>query len=210
MTRTALILLLLAGTLAAQNRGGRYSAIDYAFGQGQPDRPLRIDGGPYVAGSNVVITIDLCDVPALDGNSFCPLATNDPVQIGSVAAGNLETETPSAVSCPTPTQVATCTITVNLTYNHTSADTIRSSTYGLQEAANYASLNGGGLVVTSPQWASAGGTQAMINAASLAATVYIEDLRGSVPQYWWPSGVSSATMIIVPTKAALPSGVPTA
>lgn len=209
-------LAALAGSALAQNRGGRYAALDYAFGQVQTDRPIILDGGPYTSGTGVVFTVRQCAVPALDGNQFCPLAINNPIQVGS--GGDIETVTPTAVSCSTPLLIDTCTFTATTSNNHTAGEYVKSSTYGLQEAANYAMSNGGGFVVVSPAWATAGGATSTITSASLSGTysglgsqggfapdVYVEDLRTNPPGYWWirpGTTLISAGAAVVLTQSA--------
>ena len=88
-----------------------------------------------------------------------------------------------------------------------------SSSIGLQEAINDAFSHGGGVVEIDPLWTNAGGTNALIAAATPYQTVTIADYRKGQPQYYnvTPSG---ATVLAVPatltsstwTQTASPAG----
>jgi hypothetical protein len=68
-------------------------------------------------------------------------------------------------------------VTFTGTYAHGNGDQITTGSMGLQEALNYASSKGGGTVILDNAWAAGGGTQAMINAATVPAGVAIQDNR---------------------------------
>jgi hypothetical protein len=90
-----------------------------------------------------------------------------------------ETVTPSAV---TTDGLGNLLITATFTYSHMAGDTVRSGTFGLQEALNAVSGFGGGIVVIDGPWAKLGGTQAIFEAATVPANVSIEDLRSGGEQ----------------------------
>ena len=151
--------------------GGRYIAAIYGKWQSQ------IINGPYLAGAGVITVMPgLVELP--DGYVFQPFATTAPLNIGIGA--QFETDTPTVVSyaaAPTgfggPQPAAYLSLT--LTYQHGQGDPVTSGTYGLQEAINDAHAQGGGTVVVDTEWYGAGGTSAILAAATVPAGVYIED-----------------------------------
>ena len=164
---------------------GRYNANDYAYGvQGGPPA-LQVYQGNSVTGSAQTLTLAFGQTTAADGTVFNPPATTTPMSFGT--GSNAETLTPSAVSNPTPAVYGSCTVTVTPSNVHGIGDAVTSGTFGLQEAINAASAVGGGIVVVDAKWFSAGGTQTIIDAATLPSTVTVEytsaDDPGSVIHY---------------------------
>ncbi len=149
---------------------GRYNVNDYAYGcnnvgKTQMPGPLSVGIGTTAAGA-ATVTLNYSYVTLPDSTQFFPLATNAPITIGS--GTNAETVTPSAVGNATINAgQLTCTVTATFANAHGLGDLITSGTFGLQEAINAASANGGGEVVITPAWYARGGTAAMIAAATI-------------------------------------------
>jgi hypothetical protein len=179
----AVAALLIAGTdLDAQNRttfAGQRSAIDYAYGV-NPATPQWLEvsagGGTTVTGTGT-LTVNLGYVVAADGTTFSPLNINAPVTVG--AGATLETVTPTAVNCNTPTIYSTCNFTASFTYVHGTGEHIVSGTIGLQEAINLQNAAGGGAVLLTPSWTVFGGTNSNITSAAVFSSVYLQDERGN-------------------------------
>ena len=178
----ALIAVFIApSNLAAQTIpsvfAGRYRALNFAYGlvTGTGPAALQINIGNAATGAQTV-TLDFGQIQTPDGVPFTPLAINAPVSVGGPS--NLETVTPSAVSCTTPLIYASCTFTATFSNTHGRGEPVTTGTYGLQEAINYAlqSTNGGTVVVDKP-WALRGGTTSLITAAAPFSQVVIEDTR---------------------------------
>jgi hypothetical protein len=194
---------------------GVYYAVAYAYGTNPAIPPIRVFSGNTSTGT-ATITLYQGSIALVDGRTIVPFALNTPITIDIGA--NQETVTPSAVSgctlmpgggsggtMPGYGGAGGCTITANFTYTHGEGALIQSGTYGLQEAANDAMLNGGGLVVVDNAWATLGGTTSMLNGSSTTApltlsgtfaglgpnngfvpNVTVEDVRSLPVQYWAP------------------------
>ena len=194
---TGLLALALAIPALAQRPSffaGQYSARAFAYGINQSVAPLQVAIG--TAAGVGTITLNMGNIVTPDGITFMPLSTNAPITIGSGATS--ETQTPSAVSCTTPTTYQTCQVTANWTNTHGTGDLVSSGTVGLQEAINYAHAQGGGNIDISAQWASLGGTNALIAAATPYSNVIIEDNRATTQTYWGMQP-STATLLAAPT-----------
>jgi hypothetical protein len=189
-----LLIALAAIPAMAQNRtrfAGEYAALDYAYGvQTNFASPLRVDIGTTATGSGT-LTLAYGNIALGDGTVVMPLSTNAPITVG--VGTNAETVTPSAVSCNTPNIYDTCTVTATFSNTHGVGDLIQSGTYGLQEAVNAASTAGGGTVVTTSAWISAGGSKTIITAVvSTTPKVWIMDRSGVAPVFYGKSGTTSA------------------
>jgi hypothetical protein len=175
---------------------GQYNAADFAYGINKSCSSLGVINGPNATGS-AALTLAFGSTNLADGTIITPLATNAPILVGIGAAS--ETVTPSAVSASTPLAYGTSSVTATFTYVHGNGDQVRSGTFGLQEAINYANTQGGGTVIVDPAWTSLGGTTTIVNAATLPSngTVQILDLRGG-------QGVPLQTVtVLVPNSAVL-------
>lgn len=165
--------------LGASVFAGQYNALAFAYGIGASGIfPILVHNKPTTAGARA-LTVSIGQVCTQDGITFYPLATNAPVRVGSDS--NLETVTPSAVSDDSP-GYGEMNFTATFSEEHAEGDPVCSGTVGLQEAVNFAELNGGGTVIVDAQWAAAGGTQSMIDNVVIAspATVTIEDNRTGI------------------------------
>lgn len=196
----ALLALIATAPLMGQNRtrfGGRYEALDYAYGQspaGAQPAGLQILTGNAATGSQTV-TVAVGFTASGDGRVFTPLATNAPILVGG--GSNQETVTPSAVTCTTPALYGACTFTATFSNLHGAGDLIASASFGLQEAMNLAQGDGGGTVVVDQAWAKRGGTSSTITSASPYSNVFIEDTRNGF-QYW-SMQPTTLTSLAVPT-----------
>jgi hypothetical protein len=182
---------MLAGPIAAQNRtrfGGLYNAVDYAYGLAGTPGPLVIQTGNSSTGS-ASIMVQYAYTTLGDGSLLYPLSTSAPITIGSGAAGTLETVTPTGVSNCNINVYATCTVTATFSFVHGTGEQITTGSYGLQEAINaahgggFSTPNSGGTVLMNQGWASIGGTNATISAATAFSNVVLEDTRAGL-QYW--------------------------
>jgi hypothetical protein len=174
---------------------GKYVATDYNYGGAGSNTPgaLTIDSGgsgtgaqTYTLRVNAFITL-----PRLGGRKFMPLAVNAPILIDG------DPVTPSAVSCSTPDQPGTCSITATVAAVHGAGSRITSGTFGLQEALNDSFQSGGGSVIVDPLWTASGGTNAILTAATPYSNVVIEDKR--VGTQYWSATQTTATVLAAPT-----------
>lgn len=150
------ILLAITFPIFAQNPtvfAGIANAYDFAYGVNSQVAPLRVDIGNTATGAGTV-TLAYGFVALSDGRKFSPITITTPIQIGIGA--NIETVTPSAVSCSTPAAYDTCSVTATFANLHGTGDLIATGTFGLAEAVNYTHTLGG-LVAFDGRWASAGG-----------------------------------------------------
>lgn len=195
----AVVILMAASGLAAQvslpnpqsRVGGRFVAFNYG------NWAIPLYTVPSGTGSKTFAP--LYDTVTLsDGRSFMPFATNAPLTVGN------ETVTVTAVGsgCTFNNTVpGACVLTATFSNTHTNADKIGSGTFGLQESLNDAGASGGGAVVIDSAWSHAGGTSAMVSAATLPANTGIEDTRIG-------SGASILIASTNPTGNACTAGVP--
>lgn len=157
---------------------GQYRAASFAYGVA-PELPgLMVDNpsGATAAVGTQTLTVAFGSITLQDGTVLSPLATTAPVTVG-IGAG-ADTVTPSAVSVNTPQVYQSCNFTATtFSHAHGTGDLVASGTVGLQEAINYANAAGGGTVIIDAGWTKLGGTDAMVEAATVAAGVSIEDLR---------------------------------
>lgn len=191
----------------AQNRtafAGQRNAIDYAYGV-NPRGPAALQvapgGGTTTTGSGT-LTLSLGYTTAADGTQFAPLNVNAPVIVG--AGSSMETVTPTAVNCNTPAIYMSCSFTATFTYTHGTGENIASGSVGLQESINIQKGSGGGAVFVTPDWASYGGTNAIIAAAAPYSSVYIQDERGqngtsAYGSLYWTMQPTTLSSLAVPT-----------
>ena len=154
---------------------GEYRALSYAYGVTSDVQPLIVDS-PSGATSGATQTLVLASgvVALQDGSYISPLATNAPVVVGTGA--NADTVTPSAVSINTPTVYQSASLTATtFSHSHGTGDRVLSGTVGLQEAINAASAAGGGIVIVDAAWYKAGGTAAILAAATIPSGVTVTD-----------------------------------
>lgn len=160
---------------------GQYRAVDFNYGGPADDAPapLTVVAGPGVSGAGT-LTVQNGFVTLSDGTKVSPLATTASISV--INALGKDTVTPSAVTNNLQSNLygLTSSVTATFTYAHSAGDRICSGTAGLQEAINYANSKGGGTVIVDNAWATAGGTAAILNAATLPSngTVQILDNRG--------------------------------
>lgn len=194
---------------------GQYNALTFAYGVssslGTMPNPLIVLNGNAAAGASS-ITLAFGDTKTYDGKSFNPPTSTTPITIGS--GSNAETVTPSAVTNTTPGVYGTCIVTATFANAHGNGDPIASGTFGLQEAINYAASKGGGVVIVDPAWTAAGGTTAMITAATIPVSVVISDVRSgsAAPLHYATVAIANAavkTLNATPVTLAPASGAGT-
>lgn len=175
--RKALVFLCAVAASYAQNVtrfAGIYNAVDYAYGvPGSSPAALKISTGNQATGSQTV-TVAYGFTTLSDGGDIYPLSTNAPIYVGSGPA--IEKVTPTSITCPSPRVYNTCQFTATFTQIHGSGDPVTTATVGLQEALNQAHILGGSVVVDG-KWTTAGGTSAIINAATVFSNTAIADNR---------------------------------
>ena len=154
---------------------GLINASEFAYGINKTTPALLVISGPNTTTGAQALGLAFGYTQTPDGIIFNPLNTNAPINVG----GNSSTETitPSAVSNSTPTIYSSSSLTGTFIYLHGNGDSVRSGTCGLQEALNYANSVGGGIVIVDSGWTLLGGTDAMIEAATVPAGVSIQDNR---------------------------------
>ena len=150
---------------------GLFNAASFAYGTSISEAPaLQVVQGSTATGAYTI----LCSPPTpfASGGNAIPVTVNTPITIGGDSG--FETVTPTAVSTD---NLGRLLITATFTYAHGVGAQVRSGTYGLQEAAEYAKARGGGLVVLSPAWFAAQGSHALgltalVAQKSLATSTY--------------------------------------
>ena len=204
-TFLAALAVFLALPAHGQNRtsfAGESVAIDFAYGYNQvPPLTVTTTGGNTTTGSGTITLVNAF-VTLTDGTVFCPLNTNAPVLVGN--GSNQETVTPTAVSCGIPNG-NNATITAVFANLH-GADNVASATFGLQEAINFRAATVGGMVVLSPGFVTAGGTDSTVTSAAAFSNVSITDLRGnasttapySVSAPYWTMQRTTLTVVAPP------------
>ncbi len=191
--------------------GGRYDALSYAFGTAAASAPppLQVVSGNSATGAQSITVSGNFD-PTQGGIPFNALSVGSSISVGNAA--NIETVTITAVGTvslsgfsPVNTGV---TLTATFANTHGPQENVSSATFGLQEAINTASSNGGGEVAISPTWYKLGGTTAIIQAAVVPAfavnslgqtgTVKIVDLQSLTA---WIPAPNSVTVVAAPSAA---------
>jgi len=166
------LFLACAAALSAQS----YTAADYAYGTSPSVPALAVTAGNVAPGA-ARVTLSYGVISLANGQRFAPLSTNAPIIIGNGA--NAETVTPSSITCPTPSAYGTCSFVATFANIHGNGDTVRSATFGLQEAINAASAGSAGAVIITASWLALGGTSGIITAATLPANVSLFDISAS-------------------------------
>lgn len=174
---------------------GTARALNFAYGVVANTPGLTVEAGS-TAGGSYALTLANGTFTTVDGLIIAPVSITTPITVGFGA--NQETVTPSAVSCATPQVIDTCLVTATFTYAHSTGDIVRSGTVGLQEALNYSSGKGGGVVGLDQGWTKQGGTNALIVAAIVMPYTAIEDHRQFTPTIWYPQAAAT-TILAVPT-----------
>lgn len=163
--KKVILFLAFCGVCHAQNRtvfAGVRNAWDYAYGINPRVQALSVAIGNSTPGVRQII-VSSGYIVSTDGTTFSPIALTTPIRIGS--GNTVETIIPSIVNCQTPQVYGTCNFTATFLYPHGIGDIIASGTVGLQEAINLQASTGGTEVSIDANWAAAGGTTAMIQAA---------------------------------------------
>ena len=189
---------------------GRRIAAQYAYGFGSvPGAHVAI--GNSATGSQ---TVTVCPaVRALADGRVVNLFQNgilNPVTF-DLGTASSETVTPTAVSIVSPGGLTVeadqncAAITGSFSFTHAPSQfngQVRSGTFGLQEAINDAAPVGG-LVVVDNTWQ---GTNANLSAAIPYANVALEDTRGGIPQYWYPTPGNTTFLAVPATLTATTVG----
>lgn len=154
--------------MAVTRFAGTFNAVDFAYGgvgvTGAP--PLQVTAGSTSTGAYTLI----CFPTTLytSGGVAIPISTATPINVGGGNNQDLSI-TPSAVS----TIGNTLLITGTFTFAHGPGANVSSGTFGLAEAMLAASKYGGGTVTVDAAWFHAGGTQAILAAATQYAGVTV-------------------------------------
>lgn len=184
--------------------GGRFPALDYAFGTTNPSAPpaLQLGSGNTNTGSATVTVITPITVTQ-GGTPLSPIAVGSSITIGNAAGA--ETVTVTGVGTPSlagfSQGTGSVSVTAVFTLLHGPQESVTSATFGLQEAIGRANAAGGGVVVITASWYAAGGTTAIVQASTLPSnfTVSIEDLAGDGEI--WVNGPTSTAVLGVPAVA---------
>jgi hypothetical protein len=212
----ALVLGLSAPAQVVSTFSGQANAINFNYGgTGSNGAALQVGGGGGAAGTSYSITLNYgftsTGPSGIKFNPFGNSAALPTIAIGSGAS--YEVATLTSVSCSTPTIYQSCQLTASFTNAHGAGDVVRSGDAGLQEALNYESGKGGGVVLVDSGWQRAGGTNAMIAAAVVVPQTYVEDNRGQGQPYWTPQAASvtllSAPAALVAANITQPASCPT-
>jgi hypothetical protein len=159
----------MSGIVGASYFGGNYAAFNFAYGVNPRVAALSVHNAP-IAASTTALTVAFGYATTHDGIQFYPLATTAPVHVG--IDSNFEAVTPSAVSASSEAYGA-MNFTAVFADAHAEGDPVASATVGLQEAINFAQINGGGNVIIDATWTAAGGTTGIKDAAVFASPVIV-------------------------------------
>ncbi len=186
------VVMAFALVPAAQAQGGagfdfkthEYVATDFSKWVGH--------SSTTIASGAKTITVENPWQPTAQGWGLInPYFVNNTILVASEDASVDETITITAVSCASQTS---CTITATFTYAHSGRYSLRSGSYGINEAIKWAAGNGGGQVIV-PQ--GFGGTTAMITGAVGAATVLIQDVRAGTNTVYGYNGSTYASREVI-------------
>jgi len=153
--------------------GGIYVAARFAYGSPGGPPPLSMLNGNEATGAQTVSLVYGYAITQ-DGTQFFPLTDNTPVAVGY--PGGTETVTPTTISGDGG-QYGGQTMLATFAAAHGNGTPLISATYGLQEALNFAALQGGGTVIVDAEWVAQGGTSGMISGATVPSGVTIQDNR---------------------------------
>ena len=141
------------------------------------------------------------------GNMFYPFVVGNTLNVGTGATQETITitgVTQASLAGFTPVAGA-IVITATFAQVHGAMEPVTSATYGLNEAVLACAASGGGVVYVTPAWYSAGGTTAMLQAASLPTngSVRIQDQTATsgAPGQGFGQGPTSLTAISAPAAA---------
>jgi hypothetical protein len=158
---------------------GYFNAVNFAYGLPGGPAALVIQQTPQITATSPATDqaakVAFGYTTTIDGIVFYPLNTNADVSVGS--DDNAEIVTPSSVTNGGQVYQGS-SFTAPFENDHGSGDPVASATIGLQEAANYAHLQGGGIVVIDSEWTRLGGTQTMYDNVTLPSGVTKQDNRG--------------------------------
>jgi hypothetical protein len=163
--------------MALNRFSGQFNASSYAYGVNPNVQALVVDNPNATVAGAATLTLQYGGVTTSDGFPFAPLNTNAPITVGYASVSNQETVTPSAVNNPTPNIYDSATVTATFSNAHGKGERVASGSVGLQEALNACAAYGGGTVIIDAGWVTLGGTQAMVNAATVPTGVQIVDNR---------------------------------
>lgn len=142
--------------------------------------PARVSQGNPVTGT-ATIKFFSGSVTLADGRIITPFSTGTPLLVGT--GSDQETVTPTAVAgCGLGAPPGVCAITANFTKLHAGGTLVSSATFGLQEAINDATSDGGGKVVVDSSWL---GQTSQITSALGNAGVSVDDTRTGEQLYTW-------------------------
>ncbi len=132
---------------------------------------------PVAAAGAATILVDVENLVLPDGPAFQPLTTGMPVAVLDGQAG--EVVTPSQVVCA----AGVCRVTALFARSHEGNFRLASADGGIQEAVNYATAHGGGVVVIG---ANVSGPVSVSSVLQGSVNTQIEDRRsGEVKLYGW-------------------------
>jgi hypothetical protein len=152
---------------------GMYNADQFAYGwPSSKAGALQVTQGSTSSGAYTIVCSPT-NLQTIDGITI-PISTSTPIMIGSDSG--LEIVTPTAVST---NNLGGLLITATFSNAHGTGAQVRSGDAGLGEALLAASANGGGQVVVTAGWTRAGGTSAILAAATIPAGVSVTDNRGT-------------------------------
>jgi hypothetical protein len=174
LASAAALLLAVAAAAAAQQPSnfakprvaGRALASQFGAWSVMADGPILGTGAPETAR----LRSSAFTLP--DGTPFQPLAVGTPVAIGGDA--DPETVVPLSVACGVG--APGCTFTAVFQHPHPGHFSVGSGTGGLQEAINYESQAGGGIVEVDPAWQ--GDLASLLAQLRLPSDVLLIDERG--------------------------------
>lgn len=191
--------------------GAQYPALDYWYGGSPVPSPPNIEvlqGNTSTGAGTIYVSASF--FVDQGSNAVNPFVVGQQIIVGNGAIR--ETVTLTAVGAPSLTgpnpSAYSIALTATFSFIHGYGDPVASATFGLQEAINVAVSAGGGTVIVSPAWYTAGGTTAIIQAALVPLTpvsssgtngiVRIVDIQNLTT---WGLSENSVTVISAPVAA---------
>lgn len=185
-----------------------YAGVYDAFGYNWTAVP--VSQGGQSTGGTYSIQLLKPGVVLPSGNVIYPFKINAngayaPISIGLGANNEIVTPTTES-NCGAGAPNYACTITATFVNGHATGDPVSSGTFGLQEAINAAFASGGSPVSITNGWRNAGGTTAMILAASYFSNVDLVSNDGSSPAPLWAVQPTTLSVLATPATRSATAG----
>lgn len=197
-----LVLMLVIGATGAFAQGGADFALRTQQVPATDFSTWRATSRTPVTSGSTTITINQPALPTVPGwNQINPWFVDNVILVDAENGAVDEEVTITAVSCSTPT---VCTITASFSNAHSGQYSLRSGTFGVNEAIKQVEGMGGGQVVIPADF---GGVTGDITGAVGSTAVQIHDLRsGTDAIYGWSGSAYVAILAVSNTTTSVTVG----